>query len=316
VTEFAKKIPYRLLGTATAAPNDYIELGTSSEAIGVMGYIDMLNRFFKNDQNTSDTKKKWRFQSEGATTKWRFKKHAKEPFWRWVCSWARTCRKPSDLGFNDKGFDLPPLVENEIVLPVSRPVPGKLFVEPAASLKEQREERRITMKERCEEAAKRVEGKHAAVVWCHLNDEGDLLKDIIPDAVQIKGSATTIKKQQKREETFINFINGDIRVLITKPKIAGFGLNFQHCNHMTTFPSHSWEQYYQSTRRFWRFGQKKTVKVDIITTAGEHSVLNNLRRKAIQADKMFDNLVRYMNEGLSVSISNNHNEKVKIPSWL
>ena len=252
VTEFSKKIDYRLLGTATAAPNDYIELGTSSEALGIMGYMDMLNRFFRNTQNTSDTKKHWRASESGI--KWRFKKHAETPFWRWVCSWARAVRKPSDLGFDDNGFELPPLIEKETILDVCRPLPGKLFAEPARSLKEQRVERRMTIQDRCEAVAEKINGNSAAVAWCHLNDEGDLLEKIIPDAVQVAGK----DKEEKKEETFINFINGNIRVLVTKPKIAGFGLNMQHCSHMVTFPSHSWEQYYQSTRRFWRFGQKKS----------------------------------------------------------
>ena len=310
VTEFAKKIPYRLLGTATAAPNDYIELGTSSEVLGIMGHMDMLNRFFRNTQNTSDTKKHWRASESGI--KWRFKKHAETPFWKWVCSWARAVRKPSDLNFDDNGFDLPPLIEQETILDVCRPLPGKLFAEPARSLKEQRLERRMTINERCEAVAEKINGNSAAVAWCHLNDEGDLLEKIIPDAVQVAGK----DKEKKKEETFINFINGNIRVLVTKPKIAGFGLNMQHCSHMVTFPSHSWEQYYQSTRRFWRFGQKKPVVVDIITTKGEHAVLNNLKRKAESANKMFSELIKYMDEAQKIELKRDHIKRVEVPKWL
>lgn len=310
VTEFVRKIPYRLLGTATAAPNDYIELGTSSEALGVMGYMDMLNNFFRNTLNTSDTKRGYAIA--GGVPKWRFKKHAENQFWRWVSSWARAIRKPSDLGFNDGDFILPPLIEKETVLPISRPLPGKLFVEPARNLREQRQERRLTINARCEMAAEKINHKHPAVVWCHLNDEGNLLEKLIPDCVQVSGS----DKEEKKEEAFINFINGDVRVLVTKPKIAGFGLNLQHCSHMTTFPSHSWEQYYQSTRRLWRFGQKNPVKVDIITTQGEFAVLNNLQRKARAANKMFNSLIYYMNDALKVEIKRNHLMNIEVPKWL
>jgi len=311
VTNFMRKIPYRLLGTATAAPNDYTELGTSSEALGIMGYMDMLNRFFRNTQNSSDTKRHW-IRTGNRGPQWRFKKHAENPFWRWVCSWSRAIRKPSDIGYSDDEFILPPLVEKETIIEASRPMKGKLFIEPARNLREQREERKMTITERCEAAAEKVNGNHCAVVWCHLNDEGDLLQKIIPDSIQVSGK----DPEGKREDIYKNFINGDIRVLVTKPKIAGFGLNLQHCSHMTTFPSHSWEQYYQSTRRLWRFGQKNTVTVDIITTAGEHAVLSNLQRKAKSAEKMFDNLIANMNNSKSISTLNMPQKTMEVPAWL
>jgi hypothetical protein len=170
----------------------------------------------------------------------------------------------------------------------------------------------MTINERCEKAAEMVGGNSPSVVWCHLNDEGNLLEKLIPDSVQVAGSDS----EEKREESFINFINGDIRVLVTKPKIAGFGLNLQHCSHMTIFPSHSWEQYYQSTRRLWRFGQKNRVKVDIISTQGEFAVLRNLQRKARAADKMFDNLIKYMDGFLKVQINRDHIKEMEVPGWL
>ena len=207
---------------------------------------------------------------------------------------------------------MPPLIEKETIINVSRPMPGKLFVEPARNLREQREERRMTITERCETVAEKVNCESSAVCWCHLNDEGDLLTKLIPGAVQVSGSDS----EEKRERAFMGFINGDIRVLVTKPKIAGFGLNLQHCSHMTTFPSHSWEQYYQSTRRLWRFGQKEPVKVDIITTEGEHAVLANLQRKAKAADKMFTNLTKYMNDSKSININAFNKGKVDTPKWL
>lgn len=311
VTHFMKKMSYRLLCTATAAPNDYIELGTSSEALGYLGFMDMLNRFFKNTQNTSDTKRHWA-HTGGGMPKWIFKGHAEKPFWRWVCSWAIAMRRPSDMGYDDNGFILPKLIERETVIPCSRPLPGKLFVEPARGLKEQREERRATIQERCEKAAELVNHNNPAVVWCHLNDEGDLLEKLIPDAVQVSGRMS----DDAKEEAYYGFTDGQIRVLINKPKIGAFGLNWQHCSHTTFFPSHSYEQYYQGVRRFWRFGQKNNVIVDIITTEGETEVLKNLQRKSEAADKMFDELNRFMNEAKNINLINVHTLEEKIPSWL
>lgn len=310
ITQFMRKMRYRLLCTATAAPNDYTELGTSSEALGVMGYIDMLNRFFKNTQSSVALKTQFRRSGDTAPL-WMFKKHAQEPFWKWVCSWARAVRSPSDLGYDDAGFVLPPLYETETVIQCSRPLEGKLFAEPAIGLYEQRQERRATIQERCEAAAEKVQNDKVAVVWCHLNDEGDLLEKIIPGAVQVKGGMS----DDKKEEALLSFSRGEIRVLVTKPKIGCFGLNWQHCNHMTFFPSHSYEQYYQAVRRCWRFGQKKPVTVDIITTEGEMGVLKNLQRKADAADQMFTALVRHMNE--SISINRIKNKKtMEVPQWL
>ena len=310
ITEFMKKLPYRSLWTATAAPNDYIELGTSSEALGVMGYMDMLNRFFKNDNSTSDTKKS--SHHGGMAAKWRFKKHAEEPFWRWVCSWARAVRRPSDLGYQDGNFILPDLIERETVVDCSRPLPGKLFVEPAQGLKEQRAERRATLKERCEAVAEKVNCNSIALVWCNLNDEGDLLENLIKDAVQVAGKHS----DEEKENRLLAFSENKIRVLITKPKVAGFGLNYQNCAHTTFFPSHSYEQYYQGIRRMWRFGQTRPVVVDVITTKGEIEVLKNLQRKAKQADQMFSKLVAFMNNALTIDSGRYFNQQEVIPRWL
>lgn len=311
ITEFLKKRPYRLLCTATAAPNDYMELGTSSEALGAMGFMDMLTRFFKNEQSNVSTRRNWAV-SGGHVPKWRFKRHAQKPFWRWVCSWARALRKPSDLGFDDGDFTLPPLVERETIVSCSRPLKGKFFVEPAISLEEQRLERRLTLNERCETVAEKVKDDDIAVTWCHLNAEGDLLERIIPGALQVKGGMS----DDRKEEAFVAFSEGDVRVLVTKPKIGAFGLNWQHCSHMTFFPSHSYEQYYQAVRRCWRFGQVNPVVVDIVTTEGELRVLKNLQRKSRAADAMFAQLTKYMNEALEITIEEGHEKKGRIPSWL
>jgi hypothetical protein len=307
ITAFMRTMRFRLLCTATASPNDYIELGTSSEALGALGYMDMLARFFKNDNNTCDSKSRvW-----GAQLKWRFKHHAEIPFWRWVCSWARAFRKPSDMGFDNDGFILPGLIERETVVPYSRPKRG-FFPDPAFGLVEQREERRFTVTKRCEAVAEKVSTDKIAVVWCHLNEEGNLLARIIPGAVEVHGGMP----DDRKEEIFLAFAKGRVRVLVTKPRIGAFGLNWQHCNHMTFFPSHSYEQYYQGVRRCWRYGQEKPVTVDIVTSAGEAKVLENLRRKSVQADKMFDNLVYFMGDALAIVPQNKQEKKTEVPSWL
>lgn len=308
ITAFMRKVPYRLLQTATAAPNDYIELGTSSEALGYMGHMDMLNRFFKNDLNNSA-----QGRMRGEVIKWRLKGHAEGPFWRWVCSWARAIRRPSDLGFDDTGFQLPPLHEVEHLVEANTLADGMLFALPAQGLAEQREERRRTVNERCERVAELVNKTgQPALVWCHLNEEGDTLAKLIPDAVQVAGSDSDDRKEDRLEA----FAEGRARVLITKPKIGAWGLNFQHCNHVTFFPSHSFEQYYQAVRRCWRFGQKRAVKVDIVTTEGEKGVMRNLQRKADQADAMFSRLVSEMNNALAIERANRMTQPIQVPAWL
>ena len=316
VTEFMRTLPYRLLCTATASPNDYTELGTSSEALGYMGHMDMLNYFFKNLQNTIKPTvylhRGTNFAAARERAKWRFKHHAEQPFWRWVCSWARAIRRPSDLGFDDDGFDLPPLIERQTVIDCERPMDGKLFVLPAVGLHEQREERRLTIKERCEAVAEKVDHDQPALVWCHLNPEGDLLEKLIPGAVQVKGS----QSDEEKESRLLAFANGEARVLVTKPRIGGFGLNLQHCAHIAFFPSHSYEQYYQGIRRCWRFGQTRPVEVDLITTEGELEVLKNLQRKAQAADRMFTELVAHMNDELHLRSENPYIQEERVPAWL
>jgi hypothetical protein len=308
ITAFMRQVPYRLLQTATAAPNDYIELGTSSEALGYMGHMDMLNRFFKNDLNNSA-----QGRMRGEVIKWRLKGHAEIPFWRWVCSWARAIRRPSDFGYDDSAFILPPLNEVEHLVQTHSLADGMLFALPAVGLKEQRDERRRTVEERCEAVAQLVNRTgEPALVWCHLNDEGDELGRMIPDAVQVSGSDSDDRKEERLEA----FALGKARVLITKPKIGAWGLNFQHCNHVTFFPSHSFEQYYQAVRRCWRFGQKRPVKVDIITTEGERGVMRNLQRKAEQADEMFSHLVAEMNSALAIDRASKASSAIQVPAWI
>lgn len=308
LTAFMRHLPYRLLASATAAPNDYIELGTTSEALGYLGYMDMLNRFFKNDLNNSA-----QGRIGGQAIKWRFKGHAEQNFWRWVCSWARAVRKPSDLGFDDRSMILPPMHEQEHLVITEKVANGMLFAMPAIGLQEQREERKRTIIERCEKVASLVNHTgEPALVWCHGNEEGDTLEKMIPDAVQVSGRDS----DESKEEKFLSFSQGRTRILITKPKIGAWGLNFQHCNHITFFPSHSYEQYYQGVRRCWRFGQKRPVHIDIVTTEGELDVLKNLQRKSAQADKMFGSLVAEMNNAMHIARTTQYENKLEIPSWL
>ena len=312
ITDLMRKHQFRLLCTATAAPNDYIELGTSSEALGYLGHVDMLKRFFKNAQGTIAQNAAWR-QWNGGRSQWRFKGHAEHPFWRWVCSWARAMRKPSDFGFDDDGFVLPPLEVDHRLIEARTVREGALWDLPASGLHEEREEARRTIQERCEAVAELVSDTgEPAVCWCHLNDEGDLLGQLIPDCVQVAGRDSLDKK----EEALMGFTDGEFRVLVIKPKIGAWGLNWQHCAHMTFFPSHSYEQYYQAVRRSWRFGQSRPVRVDIVTTEGGVNVMKNLERKEKQADRMFSSLVRHMNDELKIRRGRDYTEEEVLPSWL
>lgn len=312
VTEFMRRLPYRLLGTATAAPNDWIELGTSSEALGGLGYMDMLTRFFTNKNHTASSRGARRFvDGTNAGDAYRLKGHAAEPFWRWVASWARACRRPSDLGFDDSGFDLPRLVTRETIVQASKPADGTLFDVPAIGLREEREEARRTLRERCEAAAVALDDADRAVAWCHLNDESAMLARLIPGAVEVSGSDSPYDKEAKLSA----FSKGEIRVLVTKPIIGAWGLNWQHAHRMTYFPSHSYEQWYQAVRRMWRFGQQHEVVVDVIATEGGRNVLANLQRKADQADAMFNALVAHMNDALVVPTTT-YDNRVEVPQWL
>ena len=316
VTEFMRRAPYRLMGTATAAPNDYTELGTTSEALGDLGHMDMLNRYFKNDNNTSDVRAKMQHGGKwvrGQGSPWRFKGHAVEPFWRWVSSWARAIRKPSDFGFNDDRFTLPPL-EHRITVVDTPPLEDSetLFSLPAHGLREERAELRATIGERCEAAAAAVADANPAVCWVHLNDESKLVTRLADGAVEVSGADS----MDAKEEKLLAFTNGEIRVLVTKPSIGAWGMNWQHCHRMTMFPSHSYEQYYQAVRRSWRFGQTKPVTVDVITTKGGVNALNNLQRKSEQADEMFTALIRHMTDAIALDRTDTFVNNMEVPSWL
>ena len=314
ITRFMNKLPYRSLWTATAAPNDFPELGTSSEALGGLTHTAMLERFFK--KMDAKGTKRWTggysTRSQMHTSGWRFRGHAETPFWRWVASWARAARTPADLGFPDDRFTLPPLRERIHEIAATEPAEGMLFVAPARGLGEQREERKQTLRERCEKVAELVSHDDYATVWCQYNSEGDMLTDMIPGAVQVKGAQTDAEKEARLRA----FAGGRERVLVTKPKIGAWGLNLQHCAHVVTFPSHSYEQDYQLVRRCYRFGQKREVTVDRVTTPGEARVLANLERKTAQAERMFERLVAHMRQAEESPEMSNEGIKTEAPRWL
>ncbi len=334
VTRFLLKVPYRLLATATAAPNDYIELGTLSEALGELGYTEMLSRFFKQDDNKPHRLEqvkmaradmlarhqqhdpnhfgKLSFRVSQQIGQWRLKGHAVTPFWKWVASWARACRKPSDLGFSDERFVLPPLEEREHIVIPKRPQEGMLFTVPAVGLKEERDERRRTMTERCELVANLVDHDGQALIWCHLNPEGDALAKSIPNSIQVRGADS----DEAKEEAYQAFTSGQIQRLITKPKIGAWGLNWQNCAHVVEFATHSFEQHYQGVRRCWRFGQTKTVVNDIISTEGEQHVRDSMRRKSAAASQMFTDLVAQMNASTRIQRTRTDITPTELPAWL
>jgi SNF2 family DNA or RNA helicase len=303
VTEFLRTVHYRLLCTATAAPNDYVELGTSSEALGEMGQRDMITKFFRTEQKKGH--RNW------SALKYTMRGHAQIHFWRWVCSWARACRKPSDLGFDDADFILPPLEENEYVVKARTLRPGFLFDMPATNLLEEQEERRRTINERCEKVAELMDTGKQAVIWCHLNPEGDLLAKIIPDAKQVRGCDSL----EKKEETYEAFTSGQLRVLVIKPKIGAYGLNWQFCSQVGMFASHSYEQSYQLIRRCWRFGQKEAVRVYRVLTEGEERIAKNLAAKRSKDERMFKALIEQMQWANRIE-KPVYTEKETVPAWL
>jgi hypothetical protein len=247
------------------------------------------------------------------TQDWELKGHARKAYWRWVASWARAIRRPSDFGFDDGDFKLPPLTVEHYTVPGNFRSGERGFFNYANTLEEQRQEKRLTLKQRCEKVAELVPDGRPVVIWTHLNDEADLLEKIIPDAVQVAGRHTDEEKEQRLE----GFRTGSVRVMVTKPKIAGFGRNWQHCSDVFCFPSHSYESYYQMVRRCWRFGQTNPVTVRIVLSEAERPVMKNMLWKEQQAIKMFDGIVQEMHDYQVVKpMSENGSLKVEVPEWL
>ncbi len=279
IIEAFQLTPFRLACTATPAPNDFMELGNHAEFLDAMSRTEMLAMFFVHDG--------------GETQQWRLKGHAEGDFWRWVCSWAVSLRKPSDLGYNDAGFDLPPLTYHDVVVP-SPAGEGALFAMQAETLIERLEARRVSVQSRVTECASRVNSTPGSwVIWCHLNAESDALARAIPDAVEVRGSDDPDRKAQ----VMLDFAAGKIRVLVSKPRISGFGMNWQHCYQMAFVGlTDSYEQFYQAVRRCWRFGQRRPVDAYCISAETEGAVAANLKRKDADADRMASAMVAHMHE--------------------
>lgn len=277
ITAFGQQIPYRLCCTATPAPNDLIELTNHAEFLDVMSGKEIIALFFTQDGNT--------------THAWRLKGHARQDFWRWMASWSVALRKPSDLGYDDDGFILPELriEQTTVEAPPSETV---LFPMEALPLLERRQARRDSTDARVSACAELVNASDEAwIVWCDLNRESEALTKAIPDAVEVTGSDTP----EHKERAMLDFSAGRIRVLISKPSICGFGMNWQHCRNIAFVGlSDSYEQFYQAVRRCWRFGQQQPVNVHLITAETEGAVVKNIKRKEAQARDMMDNIVQYM----------------------
>lgn len=307
VTTFLRKVKYRYLFTATPSPNDFIELGTSSEALGYLGYTDMLTRFFKNNEDT--------ISPINIGTKWILKGHAREKFFQWVSSWSISMRKPSDLGFSDARFILPKLITNfnPVKNTINRDLRGQktLFPIQSTRLTEVRVEQKNTIQSRCERAVELTESHKTSVYWCNLNDEGDLLQELDKSAYQIHGSMNLDRK----EELLLAFFEGEINRLITKPKMTAFGLNWQHCNHTVYFPTFSYEQYYQAIRRFWRFGQEKEVICDLVYSDGQQKVLHSLMTKAKKADELFTKLNKSLHSDFTIK-NKEFDKKIILPKFI
>ena len=302
---------HKLCCSATPAPNDWMELGTHAEFLGVCKRSEMLSEFFVHDG--------------GETQKWRLKGHAKEAFWRWVSSWGALIRHPSDLGYDSTAFDLPELRVRDHVVDSgdAHKAAGFLFAGiDLGGLAERRKARRVTMTARVAKAADLVNATPGAwVVWCDLNAEGDALRKAIHEAVEIRGS----DKISDKVDRLVRFAAGEIRVLVTKPKIAGFGLNWQHCRNVCFVGvTDSWEAYYQAVRRCWRFGQKEAVNVHIVTSDLEGNVLANLRRKDKLATELAQQLAGETAEAVrsqivgAVRTTNEYNPRkiMEVPTWL
>ena len=289
IVAFIKRVPYRFLSTATPSPNDFIELGNSSEALGYMGYMDMLGRFFKSTQNDIDS------NSRNIGEKFRLLAHAEKDFFAWVNQWSIMVKKPSDLGFSNAGYELPKLNTNHHVVKNNRQWcvdnQNSLFAMPARTMTEVREEQKLTVDARCEKAVELASGK-TSVYWCNLTDESSTLKNLDKEAVEIVGGMTIDQK----EEILVSFANGEIKRLITKAKMTSMGLNWQHCNHTVFFPTWSYEQYYQAIRRFWRFGQKREVTCDMVISEGQTRVMEAIEQKTQKAIELYGNLVEAANK--------------------
>jgi superfamily II DNA or RNA helicase len=278
ITSMFSQTPYRLSCSATPSPNDFMELGTQAEFLGIMSQVEMLAMFFIHDGSD--------------TSKWRLKGHGKKKFFEWLATWAIFITKPSDIGFDDTAHDLPELVFHEHI--IDSGITDGLFAPIATGLLERNRARKDTVQARVEEAATIANGiKGKCLVWCHLNDESERLKSEIDGGVEVKGSDSP----EHKTKSMVGFAKGDVNKLISKPSICGFGMNFQACNHMIFVGlSDSWEQFYQAVRRCWRYGQKKPVHVHIISADVEGAVLTNIKRKEAQHKQLMKEMLAIMRD--------------------
>lgn len=308
IVAFIKKVQYRFLATATPSPNDFIELGNSSEALGYMGYMDMLTKFFKSNQNSVDS------NNRNIGEKFYLKPHAENDFFAWVNQWAMMVKRPSDLGYDDSRYILPELITNTHIVQNDKTwcINGQesLFAMPAKTMSEVRVEQKQTTIERCQKAVELADGK-TSVYWCNTNEESSQLKKIDSEAVEILGSMTIDKK----ESILMDFAVGNIKRLITKSSITSMGLNWQHCNHTVYFPTWSYEQYYQSIRRFWRFGQQRPVTVELVISSGQERVMEALQQKTQKAIDLYENLVKNVNRDFTHT-QKGFDHKAKLPGFI
>lgn len=304
VTSFIKKIPYRFLSTATPSPNDFIELGTSSEALGYLGYMDMLGKFFKNNQNSVDS------TNRNIGEKFYLKPHAENDFFAWVNQWSIMVKMPSDIGFSNDRYKLPELIVNKHVIKNQSMIDTsgqvQIFTPIAKSFAEVRYEQKQTEEVRCKKAVELAQG-NTSVYWCNTNNESSLLKSMDRDAVEIIGSQSI----ERKEEILLAFSRGEIKRIITKAKMTSFGLNWQHCNHSVFFPTYSYEQYYQAVRRFWRFGQTKDVTIEVVVSDGQTRVIEALQQKTDKAIQLYKNLTENVNRQFTITHKEFNKEVIK-----
>jgi hypothetical protein len=292
ITDFAKTIPYRLSCTATPSPNDFMELGSQSEFLGIMSQTEMLATFFIHDGSD--------------TSKWRLKGHSRKKFWEWLATWAIVIRSPADLGYEDQGYTLPKLHIIEHVIETD--ATNGLFVDVAQGLQERNKARRDSVDLRAEKAAEIMGDWDCGIAWCNLNDESELITSFVDDCVEVTGSMSPDEK----ETALTGFGDGQIKKLSTKPKIAGFGLNWQHCNKMLFLGlSDSWEAFYQAVRRCYRFGQEKEVFVHVIISDREGAVLSNIKRKKEQDEQMRNEMQNIMGDLVRANIKKSTIEKAE-----
>ena len=316
LTQICQNIPYRLACTATPAPNDWVELGNHAEFLGVSTQKEMLSTYFVHDGSI-------RAGAEGGQDGWRLKRHAQDRFWQWVASWGAMVRHPRDLGYADAGYDLPPLNYHQITVSVDyKPQAGMLFPMEARTMSERLAARRNSIADRVKAAVDIVatEPSKPWLIWCNLNAESDAMRSALPNAVDVRGS----DDPDLKAERLLGFAHGEIGILISKPSIAGFGMNFQCCSNMIFLGlNDSFEQVFQAVRRCWRFGQNQPVNVYMIASELEGAVVSNLSRKEVAYEAMGAAMAEHMQDfvrsevlGSNTMRMRQFNQEMKMPEWL